>query len=500
MKLELEGLLKEAFGVDQAKASDLSNPNTPYTFANTLEWAVGVQPKKEPSQVSQGTPMAKQFPQEAITEPGLVEPVLSPLDIVGTGIPTKVGKTALEAGMKQIETGTGFLGKLIPDPRQYLIKTADNPTWNKEAAAGFLKHENKMTTEELWKKYGTYRGFDGTIRQYDYDGQNIFNGLIMDDITKGFSEVTSMENRKASEEFLGKKGSIQIKTGKLGDILNSPNLYNSYPDFRNIKVEFNVVPGTNGDHRGLEGSIRVANANKPKAKEFTIKLDIPTDYLDHFDQNTLQTELLSTLHHELTHGAQFVNKLPLGSSTSQEFLTKADIDTLKIMIQRGGISESSLKQQMNEMLYKNYLLSHGETEARAAEGSFKLGQGDFVNTPPTKVQAMDLKKKAEMFGDYSLRSSNLKQWAPEVRLFAEWGSATRYREALKELEQLAKSYGQVLNVTKDYKTGGVIKSSDANKTAKAIGGGALVGDQVLNEGEPNQPPTARPKATTRSAP
>ncbi|NDB57616.1 hypothetical protein EB001_04130, partial [bacterium] len=96
MKLELEGLLKEAFGVDQAKASDLSNPNTPYTFANTLEWAVGVQPKKEPSQVSQGTPMAKQFPQEAITEPGLVEPVLSPLDIVGTGIPTKVGKTALE--------------------------------------------------------------------------------------------------------------------------------------------------------------------------------------------------------------------------------------------------------------------------------------------------------------------------------------------------------------------------------------------------------------------
>lgn len=499
MKLEFEGLLKEAFGVDQAKASDLSNPGTPYTFANTLEWAVGVQPKKEPSQVSQGTPMAKQFPQEAITEPGLVEPVLSPLDIIGTGIPTKLGKTALEAGMKQIETGTGFLGKLIPDPRQYIIKTADNPTWNKEAAASFLKDEKKLDREQLWQKYGTYRGFDGTIRQYDYDGQNVFNAITMDDITKGFSEVTNLENRKASEELLDKKGIIEIKSGKLGDILDSPNLYTSYPDFRNIKVTFKVVPPS-GELRNIEGSIRVANAAKPKAKDFTINLEIPTDYLDHFDNTTLQTELLSTLHHELTHGAQFTQKLPLGSNTSQEFLTKADIDTLKIMIQRGGISESSLKDQMNQMLYKNYLLSHGETEARAAEGSFKFGKEAFEKVSPTKVQEMDLRKKAEMFGDYNLRSSNLNKYSPEIRMLSEWGSYTRYEDALNELQKLAKNYGQVLEVTKGYRPGTITKSSDANKTAKAIGGGALVGDRVLNEEEPDQPPTARPKATPRSAP
>ena len=83
MKLELEGLLKEAFGVDQAKASDLSNPNTPYTFSNTLEWAVGVQPKKEPNQLTEGTPLAKSIPQiSSAPEAPLEEPLINPFDII----------------------------------------------------------------------------------------------------------------------------------------------------------------------------------------------------------------------------------------------------------------------------------------------------------------------------------------------------------------------------------------------------------------------------------
>ena len=491
MKLEFEGLLKDVFGVDQAKAYDIAHPDTPYTFQNTLEWAVGVQPKKEPSQVSQGTPLSKQYPQEAIPEPGLVEPVLSPLDVIGTGIPTKLGKTALEAGMKQIETGTGLLGKLIPDPRMYLVKTADNPTWNKEAAASFLKDEKKLSRDELWQKYGTYRGFDSIIRQYDYDGHNVFNGPIMDDIVKTLSEVS--ENKKASEEFLGKKGTIELKSGKLGDILTSPNLYNSYPDFRNIKVKVNVVPSA-GQQRIIEGSLRVRNAANPKADQFSINLDIPTDYLDHFDSSTLQTELLSTLHHELTHGAQFTSRLPVGSSPSQEFLTKADMDTLKIMIQRGGISENTLKNEMNQMRYKNYLLSHGETEARGAEKSFKMSEDTYKKTVPTQAQQADLKQQAERLGNYDINSRNLQPYAPEVRFAVEWGSRSRYEAALKELEKLANSYGQTLNLSKNSMPGiEVVKESESKKAAKAIGGATLVGDRILNEGESDNPPTSTKK-------
>jgi len=218
MKFEFDQVLKEAFGTEAAKA-DSAVPGTPYTFANTLEWAVGVQPKKEPSQVVEGTPMAKQFPKEAIQEPALEEPVLSPLDIIGTGLPTKLGKSALMEGARQIETGSGFLGKLLPDPRSYIVKT-DN--LNSSQVDGFLKNEKNMSDALLWKNFKTYRGLDGILRQYDYDGNNSFN---IDTI------------RMVSE---GIKSGMDMAKFKLSEFLDSPNLYKSFPEFKDIPIRITV--------------------------------------------------------------------------------------------------------------------------------------------------------------------------------------------------------------------------------------------------------------------
>ena len=123
MKFEFDQVLKEAFGTEAAKA-DSAVPGTPYTFANTLEWAVGVQPKKEPSQVVEGTPMAKQFPKEAIQEPGLEEPVLSPLDVIGTGLPSKLGKTAATtvSALTNLKSTTSILAKASADFNNSLVE------------------------------------------------------------------------------------------------------------------------------------------------------------------------------------------------------------------------------------------------------------------------------------------------------------------------------------------------------------------------------------------
>ena len=433
MKFEFNQVLKEAFGTEAAKA-DSAVPGTPYTFANTLEWAVGVQPKKEPSQVYEGTPMAKQFPKEAIQEPGLEEPLLSPLDLVGPGAvkgAANLGKTALEEGMKQIETGTGFLGKLLPDPRSYIVKT-DN--LNSSQVDGFLKNEKNMSDALLWKNFKTYRGLDGVLRQYDYDGNNSFN---IDTI------------RMVSD---GIKTGMDMAKFKLSEFLDSPNLYKSFPEFKDIPIRITVNKNISAANRSsishIDGSFEATPGSK-KIKDSGIELEIPYDYLDVNSFDTLVKEALSTLHHELTHASQKFSKVAVtgGSSLEREFISKADYQDLLNLAPK--VTKDSLLREINRIKYKNYLLMHGETEARGAQASLRLTEEEFNRTVPTVMQKADLKKKAAKLGDFEVNQSNIKTISPEDRINLEWGSNRKYEKAIdKLLKQTRKSNFPVEDIPK----------------------------------------------------
>jgi hypothetical protein len=433
MRFEFDQVLKEAFGTEAAKA-DSAVPGTPYTFANTLEWAVGVQPKKEPSQVVEGTPMAKQFPKEAIQEPGLEEPVLSPLDVIGTGLPSKLGKTALEAGMKQIETGTGFLGKLLPNPRSYIVKTEDNPTWSATSAKGFLDNEKNMSDALLWKNFKTYRGLDGILRQYDYDGNNSFN---IDTI------------RMVSE---GIKTGMDMAKFKLSEFLDSPNLYKSFPEFKDIPIRITVNKNISAANKSsislIDGSF-ISTPGSKKIKDSGIELEIPHDYLDVNSFDTFVQESLSTLHHELTHASQKFSKVAVsgGSSPEREFISKADYeDLLKIAPK---LTKDSLLLEIKRIKYKNYFLMHGETEARGAQGALHLTEQEFNRTVPTVMQKADLKQKAVQLSDFEVNQSNIKTISPEDRINLEWGSDKKYEKAIdKLLKQARKSNFPVEDIPK----------------------------------------------------
>lgn len=473
MRFEFDQILKKAFSTEAAKG-DLAVPGTPYTFANTLEWAVGVQPiagyilqkarEKEPSQVSQGTPMAKQFPQEAIQEPRLEEPVLSPFDIIGTGLPTKLGKTALEAGVKQIETGTGFLGKLLPNPRSYIVKT-DN--LNQFQVDGFLKNEKNMSDALLWKNFKTYRGLDGIIRQYDFDGNNSFNMGSIQKIVDGIN--SGMDSAKF----------------KLIDLLDSPNLYKSFPKFKNIPIRIIVDKERSAlNTSSLDGSF-VFTKDSKNPKGFGIEIEVPHDYLYTHSFDTFVQESLSTLHHELTHASQKFSKVAVsgGSSPNREFISQADYkDLLEIA---PNLTKKELLQEIKRIKYKNYFLVHGETEARGAQSALHLTEEEFNRTVPTVMQKADLKKKAKLVSDPGVNQSNIINVPAEERLIMEWGSDEKYSKAIDKLISKTRKSHFTEAIPKFEPEESILKQNmlDPASLKKLIIPSAVGGASSLNEGE-----------------
>lgn len=471
MKLELEGLLKEAFGVDQAKASDLSNPNTPYTFANTLEWAVGVQPKKEPNQLTEGTPLAKSIPQiSSAPEAPLEEPLINPFDIIGpnlikTGAKAAVGlgNMVKEQGIKELQKlNTGLpsvFDKIIPDTRHFIVKGETTPTWDKTAAEGFVKHENSMTTEELWNKYKTYRGKDGQLRQYDYDGGNEFKDKVFTGVLDSFKSFTSFSQRPDLHEFLKKEPSFLIKADNLENILKSPTLYKTYPEFKDMRVNVNIVTAdkslesmkSRGDPLHIGGSMY-----KKLDEPINIDLEIPSNALDHYSKTELRESMLDTLHHEVTHAAQFYNKFSVGSSSGKEFITKAQYDELLKEISKESNAKVSpetirkaedLWDKIDKLHYKNYLLAHGESEARASEEIRKWGPKTFAENSPIVARDFNLAQKAEYYNWPDMKATNLTTEAPKIRLALEYGNAAKYNARLNWLQDVAHSRNIPLNVS-----------------------------------------------------
>lgn len=442
MKFEFEGLLKEAFGVDKAKASDISNPGTPYTFQNTLEWAVGVQPKKEPSQVSQGTPLAKQFPQEAIQEPGLEEPLISYEDFaipVLKGVTKgatfvikssgqELNKFALQSADIIGSEGANKLFKLsniVPNVNPKIVKFSNSPTWDANAAEGFLSEESKLTVNELWKKYKTYRGSDGVIRQYDYDG---FNTVDLDKLqfTKG-----------------------KLFKGHLIDFYASPTIYKSHPHLQNTKLEIFFEPNISAKDSAGVG----ANYNIDKNR---IQIKVANDFFEYKNLNNLKQEILDSLVHEPTHKAQADYNISVTKSTLFDRLMGkpkpegktvnegSNVDLEPISVKEYAMLKGNRESLVNnnvltrkeatreiikhlkDIQSKLYYSNAGEAEAFTAEQLRRIPEEAFNFVAPSRMQT-------PYYTSHNIKENERIHENILPRIEKEWGSYKNYVQALKDL-------------------------------------------------------------------
>lgn len=466
MKFEFDQVLKEAFGTEAAKA-DSAVPGTPYTFANTLEWAVGVQPKKEPSQVYEGTPMAKQFPKEAIQEPGLEEPLLSPLDLVGPGAvkgTVSVAKTAGQelnkfalqaADIVGTESNSKLLklSNIVPDINPKVEKFSFSPTWDKELAAGFLKEEGKRSYDDLWMKYKTYRGRDGILRQYDYDGFNTIDLNKLD---------------------FERRNNVAFK-GKLVDLYASPTMYKSNPALENTKIQITFTPEIDAAKSSGVGASYHNDKN-------IIKINIADNFFDHYEMNYLKTQILDAIPHEVTHkGQAFYNTKELksnffsfkkkdgtrmneGSAVNWEPISKKDYDMLKghkkILIDTNTTTEKEASdiviKNLRDIQSKQYHSNYGEVGSYSSEESRRLTPEQFGIISPLRLEENYLKGN-------NIKNDDIIYENIQDRIRKEWGSIDNWVKAMQDLAGVSGSKKAVVEKVseKNYKVyETMVESSD----------------------------------------
>lgn len=466
MKFEFDQVLKEAFGTEAAKA-DSAVPGTPYTFANTLEWAVGVQPKKEPSQVVEGTPMAKQFPKEAIQEPGLEEPLLSPLDLVGPGAAKGAIGIAKTAGQELNKfalqaadiVGTESISKLfkfsniVPDINPKIGKFSSSPTWDKESAAGFLKEEGKLSNDELWGKYKSFRGSDGILRQYDYDGFN------------------TVDLNKLDFE---RRNNVAFK-GKLPDVYASPTMYKSNPELEKTKIKIEFTPKIDAEQSsGVGGSY-----NKDKN---IITVNIADNFFEYREMQDLKNEILDVIPHEATHKVQDVYNSAMskpsffsfkkkdgllineGSAVDWEPISKKDYDMLKghkkILIDTNTTTEKEaidiVLKNLRDKQRNQYNSNYGEVGAYTSEQSRRLTPDEFNRVSPLTLEEDYLSQK-------NLKKEDIIYENIQDRIRKEWGSIDNWVKAMQDLAGVSGSKKAVVEKVseKNYKVyETMVESSD----------------------------------------
>ena len=425
----LKGSLAKLFGVEEARAESAAAPTIPNKLANTLELAVGVQPKKEPSQVVEGTPMAKQFPKEAIQEPGLEEPLLSPLDLVGPGLVKGVAKSAVSVAKTAGQELNKFalqaadivgtesnskllkLSNIVPDINPKVGKFSFSPTWDKEAAAGFLKEEGKRSDDYLWTKYKTYRGRDGILRQYDYDGFN------------------TVDLNKLDFE---RRNNVAFK-GKLVDLYASPTMYKSNPALESTRIQITFTPEIDAA-KSIGGAAYNNDAN-------LIKLDIADNFFDYYEMNELKTQILNSIPHEVTHKNQaFYNTKELksnffsfkkkegtrmneGSAVDYEPISKKDYDMLKghkkILIDTNTATEKEASdiviKKLRDIQKRQYHSNYGEVGSYSSEKSRKLTPKQFDTISPLRLEENYLK-------EHNIKNNDIIYENIQDRIKKEWGS------------------------------------------------------------------------------
>ena len=453
MNLNLEGILKEAFGVDKDKQEDLSHPGIPYTFENTLEWATGQQPKKKPNQLVADTPLAKANPQiSSATEAHLEEPLLSPIDLIGPGTVkgiATIGKTAVKEAERQLATGYGILGRLAQDAKTFVVDHPDDAR-----LAEYIAYKKAGASEnQAYKKFQIYQGKDGKYRQNKYDGYNTILPEFTNNVYTNF--IDTITKKDINQEMV-------IHESTLKDVLDSPYLFKDHSYLENVPVKVNIIPRlkhSNTDR--LDAAISWpgryaaeeyhAHGFLVDTSKFTIEVDLPKDYFDHVDkEEVFLKEFKGTLHHEISHLIQFEKGFSLGSSPSKQraVLTRSQMSELHSLLDQGLGPKGALDHWI-DLQNRIYLNTYGEGEARVMDTLSRVSENFWKNAHPHDLMQKDLEHYSKMLGDPMIGMNYVGARSPYERALQEWGGEEAYAKEIAKLEERIHGKKGIMGFVKD---------------------------------------------------
>lgn len=201
------------------------------------------------------------------------------------------------------------------------------------------------------------------------------------------ASVDKRFNRRVQNAIRDKVYAGEDMISALGLLLKHDNLFNLYPDFKDMPVVFQTA-----EHMG-DGAASYASPSAlpeslirsyPGAKSGVMQIN--TDYM----LNTDREELIGSLLHEAQHGIQDVEGLSAGASaawTPDEFLSKhmdyagdagPKADRMYMMNEDAAGQGDAQQDALSHFYYR---LNAGEAEARAVELRRRMKAGERAENP-----------------------------------------------------------------------------------------------------------------------
>ena len=248
-------------------------------------------------------------------------------------------------------------------------KSAKNPS-DVDDAHDSLMEQYLMSKAAGNSRQGWFVGADGKPR-FEFNDAN--------------ASVDKRFNRKVQGLIRDKVHAGEDMVSALGLLLKHDNLFNLYPDFKDMPVVFETGERMGGAAAGYAPPSALPESlikSYPGAKSGVMQVN--TDYMLETDRE----ELISSLLHEAQHGIQDFEGMSAGASASwspDQYLSKhidytgeagPKADALNDLIEHA--EKSGDEKGVSRFLYG---LNAGEAEARAVELRRRMKAGERADLP-----------------------------------------------------------------------------------------------------------------------
>lgn len=212
-------------------------------------------------------------------------------------------------------------------------------TWNLRAMQNAeLLEKAGVPPEEIWRKWGTWRGPDGEWRQEISDAPMTFKKPLSE---RGISKATNYQ---------------RLPEEPMQDLLAHPELMQAYPEFANAKMSLHKSEDWLPD-----SAQRGAMSYSPLAKDPNFRVEM-----------SYKTELpaLSSAAHELQHGVQFLEGFAEGGQESQFY--GAARKALENDPAFALMTKEGQQAKISEVAFDMYRRLMGEAEARLTQSRHEM--------------------------------------------------------------------------------------------------------------------------------
>ena len=311
---------------------------------------------------------------------------------VGTYIeqaPTKAGQAIIDAGQRQsalMDKAFDPTGKtLIRNPQaanQAAMNLFEGPlgfaptgmmigpsaaTWSKENAFKAAQMEKAgKTPQEIWEATQTTKGLDNYLRQEIPDNRSFLMG------GNTFGE-TVMNRMKA----------LETDTPKVGDILYHNELFEAYPQLKNIEIQF-TKKGNNSNAEWLptENIIRV-NADLPTEQAKNSLLHELQHAVQKEEQWNTGADAYSILKKHFDKRQELENAIDKLNMEMKQYSGKPELQDkyLEVMSRRDKLAKQYSSDPHTDAL-KEYKAYGGEAEARLTQGRERLTKEERAKIYP----------------------------------------------------------------------------------------------------------------------